>query len=397
AEQEREQLLLQEQSARAEADRANRAKDEFLAMLSHELRTPLNPILGWAQLLQRRKFDQTEAMQALATIERNVKLQERLIDEMLDIAKIARGKLHIDLASVDLVFVIESALDTVRSAAVAKSILIYSELPHIGRVLGDSVRLQQIVWNLLSNAVKFTPNHGRVDIRLEQVGHQLQITVTDTGKGINPAFLPHIFEAFRQEDASTTRKHGGLGLGLAIVRTLVEAHEGTISAESKGDAQGAMFTVRLPLLDAEQERGQPECLPKPEPQLTGIRVLIIEDDLDHRELLSALLTKYGAEAVSVSSAAEALDCIQAFQLDVLVSDIGMPEMDGYTFLEQVRSLPPDKGGQIPAIALSGYVREEDIQRALSCGYQQHVNKPVRIDQLVEAIHAQTHTDAPLPE
>lgn len=393
AEQERDQLLLQEQSARAEAERANRAKDEFLAMLSHELRTPLNPILGWAQLLQKRKFEQPEAMQALATIERNVKLQEKLIDEMLDIAKIVHGKLRMDSASVDLVLVIESALDTVRSAAVAKSILICPELPKIGCVFGDSLRLQQVVWNLLSNAVKFTPNHGRVDIRLEQVGNQAQITVSDTGKGISPNFLPHIFETFRQEDASTTRKHGGLGLGLAIVRTLVEAHGGTIAAESKGDALGAMFTVRLPSLHTEQE-SEPERLPAQEPQLTGTRVLVIGDDPDHREFLSVLLTRYGAEVVCVASAAEALDCLQTFQLDILVSDIGMPEMDGYTFLELVRSLPPEKGGQIPAIALSGYVSNEDIQRALSSGYQRHVNKPVRIYQLVQAIEAHTNIGNP---
>jgi signal transduction histidine kinase/DNA-binding response OmpR family regulator len=394
AEQEREQLLFQEQAARVEAERANRVKDEFLAILSHELRAPLNPILGWSQLLQTGKFDQAETAHALATIERNARLQAKLIDEMLDIAKIMRGKLHMESTSVDLVFVIESALATIMSAAVAKSITIHPVLAQVGCVFGDSERLQQVVWNLLANAVKFTPTHGRVDIRLDRLGNQAQITVSDTGKGISHDFLPYIFETFRQEDASTTRKYGGLGLGMAIVRTLVEAHGGTIFAESKGEAQGAKFIVRLPLLELEQESKQPKSLIRQEPQLLGIRVLIIDDDLDQRELISILLTKYGAEVMCVASAAEALDYLQTFQLDVLVSDIGMPDMDGYTFLEQVRSLPIDKGGGIPAIALSGYVREVDVQRALNCGYQQHINKPVKIEQLILAVEALAKTHYP---
>ncbi|HCF29891.1 MAG TPA: hypothetical protein DEV81_22425, partial [Cyanobacteria bacterium UBA11049] len=324
AEIERERLLKQEQAARAEAERANRVKDEFLAILSHELRSPLNPILGWAKLMQTRSFAPTKMAQALATIERNAKLQCQLIDDLLDVAKILRGKLSMNVAPVNLVFVIEAALDTVRTAAVAKSILLHPVLPQIGQVCGDSARLQQIVWNLLSNAIKFTPTGGRVDIRLSRVGNLAQITVSDTGKGIKPDFVPHIFESFRQEDVSTTRKYGGLGLGLAIVQHLVEAHGGTIWADSPGEGQGATFTVRLPLLALEPKSDETDEFSEPEPDLTTIRVLVVDDEPDSRELFAALLSQYGAEVLSVASAAEVLASLESFQPDVLVSDIGMP-------------------------------------------------------------------------
>ncbi|MBR8837097.1 MAG: PAS domain-containing protein [Stigonema ocellatum SAG 48.90 = DSM 106950] len=385
AEIERDRLLEQEQAARAQADRANRIKDEFLSVLSHELRSPLNPILGWTKLLQTRKFDQTRTAEALATIERNARLQTQLIDDLLDVAKILRGKLSMDIAPVDLVFVIESALDTVRTAAVSKSIGLHPVLPQIGRVSGDAGRLQQVVWNLLSNAIKFTPNNGRVDIWLEQVGNQAQITVSDTGIGINPNFLPHIFESFHQEDASITRKYGGLGLGLAIVRTLVEAHGGTICANSPGVGKGAIFTVRLPLLDTQLETRQPDELPAQDLDLTGIRVLAVDDEPDARELLTILLTQYGAEVLTVASAAEVLTALESFQPDALVSDIGMPEIDGYTLIQQIRALPPEKGGRIPAIALTAYARVEDHQRAITSGYQQQVTKPLEPEQLVLAL------------
>ncbi|PSB05127.1 PAS domain-containing protein [Merismopedia glauca] len=387
AEMERERLLEQEQAARAEAERANRLKDEFLAILSHELRSPLNPILGWTKLLQTRKFDETRTAEALATIERNAKLQTQLIDDLLDVAKILRGKLSMDTVPVDLVFVIESAMDTVRAAAVAKSILLHPVLPQIGRVSGDSARLQQVVWNLLSNAIKFTPHNGRVDIWLERIGNEAQITVSDTGKGISADFLPHLFESFQQEDASTTRKYGGLGLGLAIVRTLVEAHGGTITADSLGEGQGATFTVRFPLLDTELETIPSDELPLLDLDLTGIRVLAVDDEPDARELLTIVLTQYGAEVLTVTSAAEALTALESFQPDALVSDIGMPEMDGYTLMRQIRALAPEKAGQIPAIALTAYAREDDRQRAIASGYQRQVTKPLDPEQLVSALMA----------
>ena len=384
-ERDRERILQQELAARAEAERANRLKDEFLAVLSHELRSPLNPILGWAKLLQTRTFDSAKTAEALATIERNAKIQTQLIDDLLDIAKILRGKLSMEAEPVNLVFVIEAAIDTVRAAAIAKSILVHPVLPQIGQVSGDATRLQQIIWNLLSNAVKFTPDHGRVDIRLEQVGNQAQITVSDTGKGINPDFLPHIFESFRQEDASTTRKFGGLGLGLAIVCSLVEAHGGTISADSQGEGLGATFTIRLPLLNGELETSPPSPLLEQELDLTGIRVLAVDDDLDARELLTAVLTQYGAEVLTVASAADVLANLESFQPDVLVSDIGMPDVDGYALIQQVRALPSNKGGQVPAIALTAYAREEDHQQAIASGYQRHLTKPLNLDQLVQVV------------
>ncbi|MGJ5673343.1 MAG: PAS domain-containing protein [Nostochopsis sp.] len=385
AEQERDRLLEEEQLARSEAERANRIKDEFLAILSHELRSPLNPILGWAKLLQTRKFDETKTAEALATIERNAKLQTQLIDDLLDVAKILRGKLKIDAAPVNLVFVIEAAIDTVRTAAVCKSILLHPLLPNIGQVSGDSIRLQQIVWNLLSNAIKFTPKGGRVEIRLERVDDQAHIIVSDTGKGIKPDFLPYIFESFQQEDASITRKYGGLGLGLAIVRYLVEAHGGSICADSPGEGQGATFTVRLPLLDIKPQMTSTHELSEQELDLTGIRVLIVDDEPDARELFTVLLTQYSVEVLTVASAAEVLASLESFQPDVLVSDIGMPDVDGYTLLKQIRSLPPEKGGQIPAIALTAYARFEDHQRALSEGFQHHISKPIDPVRLVQVV------------
>ncbi len=384
-EREREQILQREQAARAEAERANRIKDEFLAILSHELRSPLNPILGWTKLLQTRKFDEARTAEALATIERNAKLQTQLIDDLLDVAKILRGKLSMATAPIDLVFVIESAIDTVRTAALTKSILLHPVLPQIGRVAGDPARLQQVIWNLLSNAIKFTPDHGRVEIRLARVGNQAQVMVSDTGKGIHRDFLPHLFETFQQEDISITRKYGGLGLGLAIVRSLVEAHGGTITADSPGEDQGATFTVRLPLLDAEPETKQFDRSHLQNLDLAGMRVLTIDDDPDARNLLTVLLTQYGAEVLTATSAAEVFTALEIFHPDVLVSDIAMPEVDGYTLIQQIRALPPEKGGRIPAIALTAYAREEDHQRAILSGYQQQVTKPLDPEQLVQAL------------
>ncbi|WP_206754667.1 PAS domain-containing protein [Nodosilinea sp. FACHB-131] len=384
AEAAREQLLSQEQAAREAAERANRIKDEFLAILSHELRSPLNPILGWAKLLQTKKLNVEKTARALETIERNAKLQTQLIDDLLDIAKILRGKLKIEPASVDPVFVIEAAIETVQAAADAKAIRIQTDLPDIGPIQGDGARIQQIVWNLLTNAIKFTPEQGQITIQLARVDRWAQLKVTDTGQGIRPEFLPHIFESFRQADASITRQFGGLGLGLAIVRYLAEAHGGTISADSPGEGKGATFTVSLPLLSHRPSQRAMPVLPS-QIDLTGIRVLAVDDNPDGLALLTLLLGEYGAEVIGLESAAEVLDTLASFQPHVLVSDIGMPGMDGYELLRKIRALPPEQGGQVPAIALTAYVREEDSQKALDSGFQQHLSKPIEPDAIARAV------------
>ncbi|MEB3182394.1 MAG: response regulator [Nostocaceae cyanobacterium] len=390
AEIERERILQLKQAALAEAERINRIKDEFLAILSHELRSPLNPILGWTKLIKTGRLDETKTAAALDTIERNAKLQTQLIDDLLDMARILRGKLSLESSPVSLSLVIESALDTVKTAANAKSIIIHPVLPDIGQVAGDAVRLQQVVWNLLSNAIKFTPDGGRVDIRLERVDNQAQLKVSDTGKGIHPNFLPYIFESFRQEDTSVTRNYGGLGLGLAIVYQLVEAHGGTITAASPGEGKGATFTVRVPLLKTKLKSNQPPKWELSELDLTGVRVLTIDDEPDSRELLSALLSASGAVVMTVTSAAEFLSALESFSPDILVSDIGMPGVDGYSLLKQVRSLPPERGGQIPAIALTAYAGEIDQQRAIAAGFQIHISKPVEPEQLLTSIAELLH-------
>jgi PAS domain S-box-containing protein len=385
-ERDRERVLRQKQAALSEAQRVNRIKDEFLAILSHELRSPLNPILGWTKLLQSRKLSDTRVADALATIERNAKTQVQLIDDLLDMARVLRGKLTLSATAVNVLGAVESAIETAQTAIVAKSIRLCSTLSDVGQVCGDSVRLQQIVWNLLSNAVKFTPSNGQIAIRLEQIENQAQITISDTGRGINPDFLPHIFESFRQEDASVTRTHGGLGLGLAIVYQLVELHGGTIIAESLGEDQGATFTVRIPLLlNSGLEENQSPLSPAQESDLTGIRVLAIDDEPDSRELVSVIIAQAGAEVMSVASAAEFLTALASFQPNVVVSDIGMPEVDGYTLLKQVRSLLPEQGGQVPAIALTAYAGERDRRKSGTAGFQKHLAKPIEPRQLVIAI------------
>lgn len=384
-ERDRERILQQKQAALAESERVNRIKDEFLAVLSHELRSPLNPILGWTKVLQTRKLDGAKTIAALEIIERNAKAQCQLIDDLLDMARVLRGKLSLNAAPVNLSSVIEAAIDTVQTAAIAKSIQIHPVLSDIRPVSGDAVRLQQIVWNLLTNAVKFTPSGGRIDIRLEQVDHSAQITITDTGKGISLDFLPHIFESFRQEDASVTRKHGGLGLGMAIVYQLVEAHGGTVTADSPGEGKGATFTITIPLLNTYSEENRSNPLKEQPLDLTGIRVLAIDDEPDSLALLAVILAQAEAEVMSVASAAEFLIALESFQPDVVVSDIGMPEIDGFTLLRQVRSLSPEQGGQVPAIALTAYAGESDRQQAIAAGFQKHITKPIEPDQLVVAI------------
>jgi PAS domain S-box-containing protein len=389
-EQERDRLLSQERLARQEAEVANRIKDEFLAVLSHELRTPLNPILGWSKLLRSRKFDQATTERALETIERNAKLQTQLIEDLLDVSRILQGKLTLNVCPVSVVMVVEGAVETVRLAADVKSIQIQTVLdPNLSQVMGDPNRLQQVVWNLLSNAVKFTPSGGRVDIYLTEVNHHVQIQVSDTGKGITPDFLPYVFDYFRQADSTTTRKFGGLGLGLAIVRQVVELHGGTVAALSLGEGMGTTFKVNLPLIHKHEpmsyEDDQPLPPNHPSPMLSGTRVLVVDDEPDIRDLVSFILEDYGVEVIAVTSAQEALDKLSESLPDILISDIGMPEVDGYMLIRQLRQQPPQQGGNIPAIALTAYAGEINQQQAMEAGFQMHVSKPVDPDALIAAI------------
>ncbi|MBN3963332.1 ATP-binding protein [Nostoc sp. NMS8] len=391
AEAERDRLLVLEQAARTEAERANRIKDEFLAVLSHELRSPLNPILGWARLLQTREFDTAATKKAIATIERNAKLQAQLIEDLLDVSRILQGKLNLKMFPVNLVLVIEGGLETVCLAAEAKKIQIQTMLDgSFGQVWGDSSRLQQVIWNLLSNAVKFTPEGGRIDIQLERVDAQAQITVSDTGKGISPDFLPYVFEYFRQADATTTRKFGGLGLGLAIVRHLIELHGGTISAESLGEGKGAIFRVRLPLIKKDLPPKQDINIAalnsaSASENLAGIQILVVDDDDDTRDLHTFVLEQAGAKVIAVTSAKEALQVLADSEPDFLLSDIGMPETDGYMLMQQIKVLQAKQAKQMPAIALTAYAGEINQQQALTSGFQKHLSKPVEPDELVKAI------------
>ncbi len=389
AEEERERLLASEQQARAEAEEANRHKDEFLATISHELRTPLNSILGWANTLLRGVLDEQAATRALETIARNAKAQAQLIGDLLDVSRIISGKLRFETGAVDLIPVTEAALETVRPAAEAKGVELRATLdPTAGPVSGDAGRLQQVVWNLLTNAIKYTPRGGHVETRLERAGSQVTIIVRDTGEGISADFLPYVFTRFRQADGTTTRQHGGLGLGLAIVRHLVEAHGGRVRAASEGAGQGATFTVTLPLMilrSADFGLRNEDTVDEQSTIPTGLRVLVVDDDQDSRELLRLWLTESGAEVKVSATAREALDLMEQWQPEVLVSDIGMPDEDGYELMRQVRALPAERGGQVPAVALTGYARLEDQRRALAAGYQIFVPKPVDLPGLVAAI------------
>ncbi|MBD2106312.1 PAS domain S-box protein [Nodosilinea sp. FACHB-13] len=380
------QLYQAAQRDRTKAEAANRIKDEFLAVLSHELRSPLNPILGWARILRSRQLDAAKTDQALETIERNAKLQAQLIEDLLDVSRILQGKLTLTVAPVNLVTTIEAATETVRLAAEAKRIRIQTTLNAIaGQVLGDTNRLQQVIWNLLSNAVKFTPAGGQVAITLEQVDAYAQIQVRDTGKGIHPNFLPHVFDYFRQEDGTTTRQFGGLGLGLAIVRQLTELHGGMVWADSPGQNLGATFTVLLPLnLEGQDQPSAAEPLKKAT-DLTGLQVLVVDDEADMRELASFVLTQAGAEVAVAASALQALGQLNQSVPDLLLCDIGMPEMNGYALIQQIRKRRHDQGGNIPAIALTAYAGEINQQHALAAGFQLHLAKPIEPDLLVSAI------------
>ncbi|HYP26733.1 MAG TPA: ATP-binding protein [Blastocatellia bacterium] len=401
-EREREEMLAREQEARREAELASRAKDDFLATLSHELRTPLNAILGWASMLRTRKVNDELALQAAETIERNAKSQAKLIEDMLDVSRIITGQLRLDVRPVDLTSVIQAAVDVVRPTVEVKGIRLQVVLdPNAGPIAGDPNRLQQIVWNLLSNAVKFTPKRGRIQVRLERINSHVQLTVSDTGQGISPDFLPLVFDRFKQADSTLSRAHGGLGLGLAIVRHLVEQHGGTVRAESSGEGQGATFKVQLPVIIAHGavgtvskalEWGGLDLEESPvfdcPPTLRGLRLLVIEDDPDARELVSTILKQCEAEVKAVGSASEAFEVLEEWGPDLLVSDIEMPEEDGYSLIRRIRSSNIKKA-RIPAVALTAHARTEDRVRALSVGFQSHVTKPVDPAELIAVIASLT--------
>jgi signal transduction histidine kinase/ActR/RegA family two-component response regulator len=386
AEGERERLL-------AEAEEANRIKDEFLTTMSHELRTPMTAILGWARLLRTNNFGEEDTVRALETVERNARAQTKLIDDLLDISRIITGKLRLDVRLVDLSSIIETAVEATRPTAEAKSIRIQTLIdPKAGPISGDTDRLQQVIWNLLTNAIKFTPGGGRVQVRLERVESHVEITVSDTGKGISAEFLPHVFDRFRQADGTTTRVHGGLGLGLSIVRQLVELHGGTVHAESEGEGHGATFVVQLPQLPTRRKNERARRHPtagggievEHAPSLHGLRILVVDDETDTRDLLRAVLEGCGAEVILTASVEAALAAFAEAKPDVVISDIGMPEEDGYSLIGKLRALETGQG-RVPAIALTAYARVEDRVRALNAGFQVHVPKPIEPVELVAVV------------
>jgi signal transduction histidine kinase/CheY-like chemotaxis protein len=386
------QLLALESQARAEAEESNRLKDDFLATVSHELRTPLTAILGWARMLDS-PLPQPQFMRAIQTIQRNAKAQAELIDDILDVSRIVTGNLYLNLEPTDLTQIVEAAINVVRPTAETKHIQVktdFADQPTL--VSGDAHRLQQVVWNLLSNAVKFTPQGGHVHVSTRHLGAYVHLEIVDNGQGISAEFLPHVFERFRQADSSTTRKHGGLGLGLAIVRHLVEIHGGTVQAESDGEGKGATLKVILPLLADDQSvttdddaRASSETL-KPRPtELQGIHVLLVDDDAGAREVISAALNQHHARVTAVASAREALQVIRRTPPDVLVSDIAMPIEDGYDLIEQVQELEANNGKTIPAVAITAYARVEDRRKALAAGFQSYLAKPIEPADLIEVV------------
>ena len=385
------QLLVRERAARADAEKANRLKDEFLATLSHELRTPLNAVIGWSRILKAGRLDNESSLHAIEVIERNAWAQKQIIEDILDVSRVITGKLQLHLGPVDLISVINAALDAVRPALEAKDIRIETKFQTDLKVIaGDADRLQQVVWNLLSNASKFTPVGGTVGVHINQDETYVQIQVRDTGPGIAADFLPHVFERFRQADGSTTRTHGGLGLGLAIVRHLVELHGGVIAAENETTGTGAIFTVRLPLPSSELSLQRVRPATKVEHDVTSVdlkdvRILVVEDELDALDLITIDLKAHGAKVRGASSAAEALDALRAEQFDLMISDIGMADTDGYNLIKQVRRQEGPQGEHIPAIALTAYARTQDRIRALTAGYNTHVAKPVEIKELVTVV------------
>jgi CheY-like chemotaxis protein len=374
-----------------EAERASRVKDEFVAMVSHELRTPLNAILGWTQLMMRNGDDRAVIERGLDVVARNTRLQAQLISDLLDISRIVSGKLRLEVQTVSLPAVIADALETVQQEALAKDVEIERAIEDgVGYVAGDPARLQQVVWNLLSNAVKFTPRGGRIGVTLRREGSHAEITVADTGAGIKAEFLPHIFDRFHQADRSITRRFGGLGLGLAIVKHLVELHGGTAHADSGGEGRGATFTIRLPTSGVQDVSGAEASSlhtneSYPDVALDGVRVLLVEDEADTREFVVRLLETHRAVVRAAASAAEALSLFAAAMPDIVISDIGLPGVDGYDLMERIRGKSATEGGAVPAIALTAYARAEDRTRALRAGYQAHLAKPVEPSELVATV------------
>ena len=395
---ERQLLLESEQQARAHAEALNRMKDEFLATLSHELRTPLNAILGWSHLLTTGKAEPAMIERAIGIIRNNATAQSQLIEDILDVSRIIGGKLRLNIGRVRLREVIEAALDTVTPAAEAKAIAIERELDDVAPISGDPDRLQQVVWNVLSNAVKFTPREGRVAVRLAQRNGEITLIVQDSGIGIRPEFLPYVFDRFTQADGTATRRHGGLGLGMAIVRYLIELHGGTVRVESPGENQGATFTLALPMRQAvaagdhREEAGPAPAAAAPAtlPRLDGISVLVVDDDGDSRSFLLELFTERGTAVVTAASTDEALDIFRRLRPDVIVSDIAMPVVDGYELIRRVRALADHEGGRTPAIALTAYARTHDQQAAMAAGYDRHVRKPVDVGELIAAVAGLAH-------
>ncbi|HET6337641.1 MAG TPA: ATP-binding protein [Polyangiales bacterium] len=393
---ERAQLLAAERLARAEGERVSLMKDEFLATLSHELRTPLNAVLGWAEvLLARDSLDEEKTRHGLEAIARNARAQAQLIEDLLDMNRIVSGKIRLDVQRIELAPIIEAALDSIRPSADAKSIVVRRTIdPNAGPLFGDPNRLQQVVWNLLTNAVKFTPRGGKIDVIVQRVNSHVEITVHDSGIGISADFLPHLFERFRQADSSTTRRYGGLGLGLSIVKQLVELHGGSVKAHSEGEGRGATFIVDLPVravhILAGSAREHPTTdrtsdVRAPLVSLAGIKVLVVDDELDARELVCSVLSDAGADVLNADSATAGCLIVKAERPDVIVSDIGMPERDGYQLMRDVRSWSAAEGGRTPAIALTAFARTEDRTRAMLAGYQVHISKPIEPPELVAAV------------
>jgi CheY-like chemotaxis protein len=381
-------LYHDSEAARKAAQEANRIKDEFLAIVSHELRTPLNAMLGWTQMLRNRKLNEATTAKAIETIERNARSQQKLIEDILDISRIVLGKIRLNTRPVHLAPIINAVIENVRPIAEIKAIQIESILdPSVAQVMGDSERLQQVVWNLLSNAVKFTYKGGRVEVRLEQIDSTAQITVKDTGKGISSDFLPFVFERFRQSEGATTRTHGGLGLGLSIVRHLVEMHNGTILAASEGEGRGATFTVQLCTIDSRAvlPREENQAVLDNLPALDGLQVLVVDDSPDTLELISFILEQCKAQVTTATSVCEALEAIAQLKPDILISDIGMPDEDGYSLIRKLRTLEAEQGRQIPAVALTAFAREEERTRDLCAGFQMHLAKPVEPTELVAVV------------
>ena len=384
------------QTMTEEAEKANRLKDEFLATVSHELRTPLNAVLGWARMLTSKQLNEERAAHAVDTIERNASALAHIIDDLLDVSRIVAGTLQLDHYPVNVPTITQAAVDAVRPLAAAKRIqLRFSPDPSSTEVVsGDAGRLEQVVVNLLTNAIKFTPEKGRVDISIKRAGPDLELAVEDTGEGMSPDFLPHVFDRFRQADSATSRRHSGLGLGLAIVRQLVELHGGTVSADSSGPGKGSKFTVRLPILTSPRVREprprSDEGRPAPSlERLDGLHVLLVEDNADGREVMSMMIELAGARATAVGSVREALEALESLQPDALVSDIGLPDEDGYDLIRRLRSKETERGGFLPAGAMTGFVRAEDRARILAAGFQVHVPKPVDATELTAAIAAVT--------